>query len=141
MALNNKTSANLVAWMMIEDVAPAGFELTQFDTDAGVVAEQIAEVQADMTLDGKLVVGYTPNPQVVNITLQPTSPAVPYFRELQQTQRTRKQPLQVDLTVSFPATGRNYVFSGGVLTQGTAMPAGNRVQGVLNFQFTFEKVA
>lgn len=140
MALNNKTSANVSAWMTIEDVAPSGFELSQFSTDAGIVAEAVQDIQAEMTLDGEMVVGYTPNPQVVSITLQPTSPSLPYFRQLIQAQRSGRSPLEVNLTVTLPATNRTYRFSEGVLTSSTSMPGVNRVQDVLAFQFTFKAV-
>lgn len=140
MALNNKTSANLVAVLTIEDIAPAGIELSQFSTDAGVVAEAVQEVQAEMTLDGHLVVGYTPNPQVVSITLQPTSPSLIYLREMMQAQRSRRTPLKVGLTVAYPSTGQTFSFENGVLSSGQAMPAGNRVQDPVTLQFTFESV-
>lgn len=140
MPLNNKTSADLSAWLTIEEIAPAGFQLSQYSTDAGIVAESVQDVQAEMTLDGHLVVGYTPNPQVVTLTLQPTSPAIPYFRELILTQKTRRRPLEIGLTVTLPATGRSYSFTSGVLTQSQAMPPVNRVQDPLTFQITFEGV-
>lgn len=140
MSRNDKTSANLVAIMTIEGVAPAGFQLSQFSTDAGIVAEQVAEVQTDMTLDGHLTVGYTPQPQVVSITLMPTSPALPYLRQLQQAQRTLKKPLQIGLTVTFPSTGRSYSFTNGYLTNGQVMPPANRVQDPVTLQVTFEGV-
>lgn len=138
MARNNKTSANVVAWMTIEQVAPSGIELSQFSTDAGIVADAVQEVQAEMTLDGHLVAGYTPNPQVVSITLQPTSPAIPYIRELQMAQKAAKSPLEIGLTVYLPGTDKTYNFVRGFVTQMQAMPPINRVQDPLTIQITFE---
>lgn len=140
MPLPNKTSANVSAVLTIEDVAPAGFELSQFSTDAGVVADAVQEVQADMTLDGKLVAGYTPNPVVVTVTLQPTSPSLAYFREAIQRQRSENTVLECNLNVFYPSTGRTYRFVNGAITSSTPMPGANRVQGDLTYQLTFEKV-
>lgn len=140
MAINNKTSANVSAWMTIEDVATAGFALEQFSTDAGIVAEAVQDVQAEPTLDGHMVVGYTPNLQTVSITLQPTSPSLPYLRQLVQAQRSTRSPLEVNLTVTLPATGRTYRFVEGVLTNSQSMPGVNRVQDPLVYQFTFRAV-
>ena len=140
MALNNKTSANVAAWMTIEGVAPSGFALEQFSTDAGIVAETVSDVQAEPTLDGHMVVGYTPNLHVVTVTLQPTSPSIPYLRELIQAQRSRRTALEVNLTVTLPATGKKYSFVEGVLTSSVSMPGVNRVQDPMTFQFTFKAV-
>lgn len=139
-SLKNRTSANALAYMTIDTIAPAGFYLDQFSTDAGVVADAVQEVQADMTLDGHLLFAYTPNPVVVNVTLAPTSPSLDYLRQLQQAQRTGKEPFGVGLTVTYPATGKRYVFSGGAMTSAAPMPGLNRAQEMLTFQFTFEKV-
>lgn len=140
MPLNNKTSANVSAWMTIEAIAPAGFALEQFSTDAGIVAETVADVQAEPTLDAHMVVGYTPNLQVVTVTLQPTSPSLPYLRQLVQKQRSDRTVLEVNLTVTLPATDRTYRFVEGVLTSSQSMPGVNRVQDPLVYQFTFRTV-
>lgn len=138
MPRNNKTSANVVAILTIEQVAPSGIRLEQFSTDAGVAVDAVQEVQAEMTLDGQLTVGYTPNPYVVNLTIQPTSPVVPYLREAQLVQKAMKTPLGAGLTVYYPATDRTYNFVNGVITQMTPMPAANRVQDPITVQLTFE---
>lgn len=138
MPRNNKTSANVVAILSIEQVAPSGIRLEQFSTDAGIAADAVQEVQAEMTLDGQLTVGYTPNPYVVNLTIQPTSPVVPYLREAQLVQKAMKTPLGAGLTVYYPATDRTYNFVNGVITQMTPMPAANRVQDPITVQLTFE---
>ena len=91
-----------------------------------------------MTLDGHLVKGYTPNPYVVNLTLQPTAPAIAYLREAQALQKSLKTPLGVELTVYYPATDRTYQFVNGVFTQMMPMPAANRVQDPVTVQMTFE---
>ena len=138
MPLKNKTSANVVAWLKIENVCQTGIQLTQISKDAGIAADAVQEVQADMTLDGHLVKGYAPNPYVVNLTLQPTAPAIAYLREAQALQKSLKTPLGVELTVYYPATDRTYQFVNGVFTQMMPMPAANRVQDPVTVQMTFE---
>lgn len=138
--LNQRTSANVSAWMTIEEIAPAGFQLSQFSTDAAIVAEAQQNVQADMTVDGYLVTAYTPSTVVVNVTLMPTSPALPYLRQLAQAQRSRKFVYEVNLTVSTEQPARTYQFSEGALTNSTAMPGMNKVQDAQTFQFTFARV-
>ncbi len=138
--LNQRTSANVQAWMTIEDIAPAGFQLSQFSTDAGIVADANQEVQADMTLDGELVTAYTPSPVVVNITLMPTSPAIPYLRQLLQAQRSENCTFEINLTVTTTKPARTYRFTEGAITSSTAMPGMNRVQDPLTFQITFARV-
>ena len=138
MPRNNKTSANVVAWLKIENVCPSGVQLSQFSTDAGIVADAVQEVQTEMTLDGHLVAGYTPNPVVVNVTLQPTSPVIAYLREAQLAQKAARNPLGVGLTVYFPATDRTFNFTNGYFTQLQPMPPANRVQDPITVQMTFE---
>lgn len=138
--LHNRTSADVVAMMTIEEIAPAGFQLDQFSVDAGLSTEAVSEVQADPTIDGKMTVAYTPQLQTVTITLMPTSPSLPYLRELQRAQRTNRRPYEVNLTIMLPATGERYRYVEGAMTSSQSMPGVNRTLDPIPFTFTFAKV-
>lgn len=136
----NITSANLAATMIVDEIFPNGFTLEMFSSDAAVVADSVTETETRQTVDGKLVAGYTPAPKVVNITLEPPSPSLPYFKDLVRACRTAMKPYKVHLVVTLPATGETFRFKNGYLTSFTPMPASNKTLQPMNFQFTFESL-
>lgn len=140
MTNRNITAADVQAWMTVDLLFPAGFPLEQFSMDSAVVADTIQEVETRMTLDGKLVAGYTPAPKNVNITVEPSSPTVPYLRELAQLQRSMKRTFEVNLTVNVPSVKRSFRFVHGYLVGAQPMPSVQKTLAPMQFNFTFEDV-
>lgn len=134
------TSADVAAVMTIEELYPSGFPLEQFGSDQGIMGESVQEVETRMTLDGKLLAGYTPAPQPVQITFEPTSPCIPYLRQLQQSQRSQKRTYRVGLNVRVRATDSKHAFLNGVLTAAPAMSSVGKTLQPLTYTFTFERV-
>jgi hypothetical protein len=134
------TSADVAAVMTIEDLYPSGFTLEQFGADQGIMGEPVQEVESHMTLDGKLVAGFTPTPQPITITFEATSPVIPYLRQLQQAQRSQKRVYRVGLNVRVRATGNRHAFINGVLTNSPSMASVGKTLQPLTYTFTFERV-
>ena len=134
------TSADVAATMTSEELFPNGFPLEQFSADSGITADAVQEAETEMTLDGTLVVGYTPAPKTVTITLQASSPSVPYLRTLAQASASNRRPYAVNLTVRIRATGETRQFSNGYLTSTPPMPGIGKKLQPLAYGFTFESV-
>ena len=136
----NITAADVQAWMTVDELFPAGFPLEQFSMDSAVVADTIQEVETRMTLDGKLVAGYTPAPKNVNFTVEPSSPTIPYLRELAQAQRAGTRTYEVNLAIQVPSQNRKYRFVHGYLVGAQPMPSVQKTLAPMQFNFQFEGV-
>lgn len=140
MALQNITAADVEAFITVPDLFPGGFALEQFSMDSAVTAEAVQEIETRMTLDGKIVAGYTPAPKNVQITFEPSSPSIPYLRELAQAQRANKDVYEVNLTVRVRSVDRTFRFVHGYLVSGQPMPGIQRTLAPMQYTFTFEDV-
>lgn len=134
------TSADVAAVMTIEDLYPKGVILQNFGADQAIVSEPVQEVETRMGVDGKMVAGYTPAPVQVQITLEPTSPAVPYLRTLAQAQRSQTRPYRIGLSVRIRATNKKHAFINGVLTNSPPMSSIGKTLQPMTYTFTFERV-
>lgn len=132
------TSADVAATMTIEELFPNGFALEQFSADSGITADAVQEAEAEMTIDGVLVAGFTPAPKTVTITLQASSPSVPYLRTLVQAQNSNRRLYHINLTVRIRATGETRQFNNGYLTSTPPMPGIGKKLQPLAYGFTFE---
>ena len=140
MANNKITAADVQAYMTVEELYPSGFALEQFTMDSAVVADTVQEVVTRMTLDGKIVAGYTPAPKNVNITFEPSSPCIPYLRELAQMQRSAKDIFEINLTVRVRSVDRTFRFVHGYMVGAQPMPSIQKTLAPMQFNFTFEDV-
>lgn len=140
MANNKITAADVQAYMTVEELYPSGFALEQFTMDSAVVADTVQEVETRMTLDGKIVAGYTPAPKNVNITFEPSSPCIPYLRELAQMQRSAKDIFEINLTVRVRSVDRTFRFVHGYMVGAQPMPSIQKTLAPMQFNFTFEDV-
>lgn len=134
------TAADVQAWMTVEDIYPSGFALEQFTMDSAVVADTVQEVETRMTLDGKIVAGFTPSAKNVNISFEPSSPCIPYLRELAQMQRSTKDVYEVNLTVRVRSVDRTFRFVHGFMVGAQPMPSVQKTLAPMQFNFAFEDV-
>jgi hypothetical protein len=137
---NEITSADVAATMTIEDLFPAGFRLEQFGADQGIMGEPVQIAEQHMTLDGHLVAGYTPAAAQVQVTLEPSSPSLPYLRQLVQAMQSQKRMYRVGLNVRVRATGTSHNFIDGILQSAPPMASIGKVLQPQTFTFIFERV-
>lgn len=136
----NVTSADAVLYMTIDGLYPQGFKLEQFGQDA--VAQMADDIFAEtrMSVDGHMVAGYVDQIKPVTLTFEPSSPTIPYLRNLQEVTRAERKPYPVMLMVTLPSVGRTYTFVNGVLKQGKQMPDIGKTLQPVQFVFDFERV-
>ena len=88
----NITSADAIAVMTIDSLYPQGFRLEQFSTDAAISQGDDTVSETRMGVDGHMVAGYTPSIKTITITLEPSSPSIPYLDDLYKSmQKTKKR--------------------------------------------------
>ena len=80
--MNNITSANATAYMVVKDLYPTGFALNNFSTDQAVDQSEDTIAETRMGVDGYMAAGYVPSIKAVTIQFEAASPSVQYLNNL-----------------------------------------------------------
>lgn len=137
--MNNITSANATAYMVVKDLYPAGFALNNFATDQAIDEGEDTIAETRMGVDGYMAAGYIPTIKTVTITFEATSPTVPYMNNLYLAAQKNRRTYECTLVITVPATGKTYTYSYGVLKTAKALPALKTVLDPVSYAFDFEK--
>ena len=135
------TSANATAILIVDGLFPAGIQLQQFATDQSVSGEEITVSEARMGVDGQMVAGYTPNPKVVTVMLEASSPSYESLAQVFKTIEIKRGPIKLDLVFNVPSIGKTFTYSNGVMTAGTVVPAGKKILDPTSWKFTFANLS
>lgn len=139
--MNNVTSLNATAVMVVEELFPAGFTLEQFSTDAAISQGDDTFAETRMGVDGQMVVGVVDNIKTVTITVEASSPSMEYLVTLAKAIRTNKKHYPATLIINIPALGVTRTYSNGALKTGKILPDINKSLQPVPFTFDFEKVS
>ena len=139
--MNNITSENATAYMVVKDLYPAGFALNNFATDQAVDEGEDTVAETRMGVDGYMAAGYIPSIQNVTITFEAASPSVEFLNNLYLASRKNRRTYEVTLVVFIPATGKTFTYSHGVLKTAKALPAIKNVLDPVTYAFDFEQKA
>ena len=139
--MNNITSANATAYMVVKDLYPTGFALNNFSTDQAVDQGEDTIAETRMGVDGYMAAGYVPSIKAVTITFEATSPSVEYLNNLYLASQKNRRTYEVTLVVKVPAVNTTYTYSGGVLKTGKLLPGLKKVLDPVSYGFDFEKVS
>lgn len=137
--MSDITSADVAATLFIDELYPNGVVLEEFGADSAITAESVQQLQTKMTIDGKLVAGYAPEPQPVTLTFQPSSPVIPYIKTWRQSQQSNRRPYKCRLNVRTRATGSEVTYFNGFLSQCPPMAEVGKTLGEIAIQLTFER--
>ena len=139
--MNNITSANATAYMVVKDLYPTGFALNNFSTDQAVDQSEDTIAETRMGVDGYMAAGYVPSIKAVTIQFEATSPSVQYLNNLYLASQKNRRTYEVTLVVKVPAVNKTYTYSGGVLKTGKLLPGLKKVLDPVSYGFDFEKVS
>ena len=137
--MNNITSANATAYMIVKELYPTGFELNNFATDQAIDEQEDTIAETRMGVDGYMAAGFTPSIKQVAITFEPTSPSVHYLNNLYLASQKNRRTYEVTLIINVPALGKIYTYSYGVLKTAKPLPALKKVLDPVSYGFDFEK--
>ena len=138
--MNNITSANATAYMVVKDLYPTGFPLNNFSTDQAVDQGEDTIAETRMGVDGYMAAGYVPSIKTVNIQFEAASPSVPYLDNVYLASQKNRRTYEIMLVVKVPAVNRTYTYSGGVLKTGKVLPALKKTLDPVSYGFDFEKM-
>ena len=136
----NITSANAIAVMTIDNIAPQGFLLQQFSTDAAISQGDDTVSETRMGVDGYMVAGYVPSIKTITITLEPTSPSIDYLNNLYKSMQKNKQVYYCNLIITLPSLKKIIRYSYGVLKTAKILPDMQKTLAPIPYTFDFEKV-
>ena len=139
--MNNITSANATAYMVVKDLYPTGFALNNFSTDQAVDQSEDTIAETRMGVDGYMAAGYVPSIKAVTIKFEATSPSVQYLNNLYLASQKNRRTYEVTLVVKVPSVNKTYTYSGGVLKTGKLLPGLKKVLDPVSYGFDFEKVS
>lgn len=139
--MNNITSANATAYMVVKDLYPTGFALNNFSTDQAVDQSEDTIAETRMGVDGYMAAGYVPSIKAVTIQFEATSPSVQYLNNLYLASQKNRRTYEVTLVVKVPAVNKTYTYSGGVLKTGKLLPGLKKVLDPVSYGFDFEKMS
>lgn len=135
----NITSANSVSYMTVDELYPQGFKLEQFSTDAAISQGDDTIAETRMGVDGYMVAGYTPSIKTVTITLEPSSPSIPYFDNIIKASQTNKRVYYCNLIINLPSLGKTINYNYGVLKTGKILPDMQKTLAPIAYTFDFEE--
>ncbi|QMV32332.1 hypothetical protein T2_00015 [Ralstonia phage Elie] len=133
------TTANSSLAMIVEGLYPQAQALQGYAADDAFEADAVESMESSMGIDGKLSVGYVPNPVTFTVTLQADSPSLTIFENIVQSERTNRNKWQIDLTATLPAVGKRYELQKGFL-QSYKAPAGKKILQPAVIVVLFESV-
>ena len=139
--MNNITSANATAYMVVEGLYSTGFALNNFSTDQAIDQSEDTIAETRMGVDGYMAAGYVPSIKTVNIQFEAASPSVPYLDNVYLASQKNRRTYEITLVVKVPAVNRTYTYSGGVLKTGKVLPSLKKTLDPVSYGFDFEKMS
>lgn len=136
----NITSADSTLIMIIENLYPAGIKFEQYSTDSAFAMGDEEYAETRMGVDWYMVAGAINNPKQITVTLEPSSPTIPYLEAWMRAERTNKKKYWCSATINIPSLQKTFVFKNGVIKAGKMMPDANRTLQPRSYVFDFESV-
>lgn len=131
------TSVNSRLYFQDEYLYPDPVRIQQFASDNGFSVEGQEIVEYRFGVDGFLSPGYVPNPYIVTVNLEASSPSWQMLSRVFTWCQNQQVWSSVTLTAEIPAINRRFIFVRGVLTSGIAMPGVKRVLDPTEWKFAF----
>lgn len=140
MAGNTITSADAIFALTVTNLYPSAQILEGYAADAMFAFGDTETAVSVRGADGKLSAGFVFGEYLQTVTLMPDSPSWPIFETWVLTSVTSKAVFRCNATVIFPATGKKYTLTNGVLQRVKAMPDAQRTLQAGTFQINWESV-
>lgn len=140
MAEKTLTAANSTFGLMVTSLYPVPQILDQFAAENPFDTEELVIAETAMSLDGKLLGGFVPNPVNQTITLQPTSNGVPMLINWMQASVTGRALYRAEAVILVPELKFKYICTRGILVSGKSIPDVKKITQPISFKITWEKV-
>lgn len=133
----NITSANAKVVLTCA-LFPAGLQFENFSVDTAWTQDLVQQLEARMSVDGKLSFGYTPSPKLISFQFQPNSETVGSLDYLVQTQDLTQSPIVCQMIIELKSLGKVITLQNGACVSNKLLPNGARVLEPMQYDFAFE---
>lgn len=120
------TTANSVMSMTVEALFPQAQRVQGYAADDAFDPGEVENGEYSYGIDGNLSAGFVFNEVPLTITLQADSVSLPIFENIWQYEFANRTKLEVNKTITVPATGKRYEFKKGFMRSYKA-PAGKKI--------------
>lgn len=137
---NTITSANAVFLITESNTFPAGVQLQGFAADAAFATETAETAETKLGVDGILSAGWVPRAYKQNVSLQADSDSILVFDAIAGAQDIAQDVFWLTGVITFPAVGKSYTLTRGVLTNYKVMPDAKKLLEPQEFSIIWNKV-
>lgn len=135
------TSANSVFTLVVAGLFPVPINIQGYATDDAFSSAAVSAAQAIMGVDGVLSAGFTPFPTKLSVVLQADSESKAVFETWLQAMQSGREVVWGDATIALPSIQQTFIFTKGVLTEITQVPAAKKVLQPVHYEITFENLS
>lgn len=135
------TSANSVLMLTVAGIAPVPQKIEGFSTDAAWSFDDIENVEIVMGIDGNMSAGFVHVAKPMMITVMPNSKSADLFELWYAAQQTAAELFFADGTAMYPATGKKYALSKGVLSRTKVAPDVKKTLQSIEYRITWESIS
>jgi len=134
------TSANSVFTITCAAFLPAPHQLKGYATDKAFITENLVLAETMMGVDGRLSVGYVPNPVVQTVSLQADSDSKSVISAIAQYIKTRRETLWIEGRIDLPSINESFVLRRGTITEFKQLPDAQKILQPVEFKITWESI-
>lgn len=134
------TSANAVFTLTIKELFNTPITLENWESDKAWEAldQDFSEVQ--MSIDGKLNIGWIPSPITHTLSFSPNSRSMIYFDTLLDAMRQTRRPFWMNGELTLEGLGHKFTFTNGVIQKATPLPAAGKSLAARKITIMWENI-
>jgi hypothetical protein len=125
---------------LLPALAGVGFDVQGYASDDAFATEAVEAVEARKGVDGRASFGYVPYLSPQTVTLQADSPSISVFETIINAQKTLRQPIILDGSLSLPSVGRTYALINGAITRLTPIAPARKVLEPVTYTITWDDI-
>lgn len=132
------TSANSTLMLAVGGIAPVPQQIQGFTADAAWAFDDITNKEIVMGLDGNMSAGFVFVPKPMKITIMANSPSASLFDLWYSSEETTKEVFYADGTAVYPAIGKKFTLTKGVLSRTKVAPTVGKTLQPTEYEITWE---
>lgn len=139
--MSSITSANSVFTISVAGLFPAPVQLQGYSTERAWNTDNLDLAEVQMSVDGRMTSGYTPNPVRMTVSMQADSPSKQIFTSIANAMKAARDTFYISGTIDLPSTGESFICTRGVLQAVKALPDAGKVLQAMDFMIVWESIA
>jgi hypothetical protein len=134
------TSANSVFTISAAGLFPIPQQLQGYSAERAWNTNNLTLAETQMSVDGRMTSGFTPNPVEQTISLQADSPSKQIFTSIMNAMKAAREIFYLSGTIDLPATGESFICTRGVLREAKPLPDAAKVLQAVDYVIVWESI-